>query len=54
MCPRGRHAVTEMQRVQDFALASAEPWEPRLGSHLHGPTRLPIRFTPGQRAAAAA
>jgi cytochrome P450 len=41
-------------RVQGFALASDEPWEPRRALHVHGPSRLPIRFTPGRRAAAPA
>jgi cytochrome P450 len=31
--------------VKDFALASASPWEPRKGLHVHGPTSLPLRFT---------
>jgi cytochrome P450 len=26
--------------------ASDEPWEPRQALHVHGPSRLPIRFTP--------
>jgi cytochrome P450 len=38
-------------RVRGFRLASAEPWEPRQGSHVLGPTRLPICFEPGPRAA---
>jgi cytochrome P450 len=38
-------ALTEfLERVKSFQLAKAEPWEPRKGSHVHGPTRLPIRF----------
>jgi cytochrome P450 len=41
-----------LERVKDFRLAGAEPWEPRRGSHVLGPTRLPIRFKPGRRAAA--
>jgi cytochrome P450 len=43
-----------LERVQNFRLAGDEPWEPRQGSHVHGPTRLPIRFEPGRRAAAPA
>jgi cytochrome P450 len=43
-----------LERVNGFALASDEPWEPRKALHVHGPSRLPIRFTPGQRAAAPA
>jgi cytochrome P450 len=38
-----------LERVQEFALASDEPWEPRKALHVHGPSRLPIRFVPGQR-----
>jgi cytochrome P450 len=41
-------------RMQGFELASAEPWEPRKGLHIHGPLRLPIRFEPGRPAAALA
>jgi len=40
-----------LQRVKGIALASDEPWEPRKGLHVHGPTRLQIRFEPGKRAA---
>ncbi len=36
-----------LQRVQRFELASDEPWEPRKALHVHGPSHLPIRFTPG-------
>ncbi|HJT77565.1 MAG TPA: cytochrome P450, partial [Gemmataceae bacterium] len=39
-----------LERVKDFELASREPWEPRQALHVHGPTRLPLRFTPGRRA----
>jgi cytochrome P450 len=35
-----------LERLGDFALASAEPWEPRQALHVHGPARLPIRFAP--------
>jgi cytochrome P450 len=38
-------------RLNGLALASREPWEPREGLHVHGPTRLPIRFEPGRRSA---
>jgi cytochrome P450 len=31
-------------RLERFALASNEPWEPRKAFHVHGPTKLPIRF----------
>jgi cytochrome P450 len=45
-----RIALTELlERVKGFRLASDEPWEPRRGSHVLGPTRLPIRFEPGRR-----
>jgi cytochrome P450 len=44
-------ALTDLlDRVKGFRLASAEPWEPRKGVHVHGPSRLPIRFEPGRRA----
>jgi cytochrome P450 len=48
-----RVALTDLLgRAKGLALASDEPWEPRKGLHVHGPTRLPIRFEPGRRAAA--
>jgi len=38
-------ALTEfLDRVGDFKLATDMPWEPRKGLHVHGPTRLPLRF----------
>ncbi|HEV3079028.1 MAG TPA: cytochrome P450 [Gemmataceae bacterium] len=43
-----------LERVNGFALVSDEPWEPRKALNVHGPSRLPIRFTPGRRAAAPA
>ena len=43
-----------LERVKGFELASDEPWEPRKALGVHGPSRLPIRFTPGRRAAAPA
>jgi cytochrome P450 len=47
-----RIALTDLlERLKDFALASAAPWEPRQALHVHGPARLPIRFAPGRRAA---
>jgi cytochrome P450 len=47
-----RVALTEfLGRVKGFALAGGAPWEPRPGLHVHGPSRLPIRFQPGPRAA---
>jgi cytochrome P450 len=40
-----RVALTELLgRLEWFERASDEPWEPRPGLHVHGPTRLPIRF----------
>jgi len=33
-----------LARMRRFELASDEPWEPRKALHVHGPTRLPIRF----------
>ena len=38
-----------LERVKGFELASDEPWEPRKALHVHGPSRLPIRFTPAAR-----
>jgi cytochrome P450 len=43
-----------LSRLTGFKLASEEPWEPRKAFHVHGPTRLPIRFEPGKRASARA
>jgi cytochrome P450 len=40
-----------LERVKGFERASAEPWEPRKALHVHGPSRLPIRFAPGRRLA---
>ncbi len=45
-----RVALTELLwRLKGLALASDEPWEPRPGLHVHGPTRLPIRFERGTK-----
>lgn len=33
-------------RVDAIELATAAPWEPRPGLHVHGPARLPVRFNP--------
>lgn len=42
----GRIALSDLlTRFDDIQLASSEPWEPRRGLHVHGPSRLPIRFT---------
>jgi cytochrome P450 len=44
-----RIALTDLvERLPGLALASDEPWEPRKALHVHGPTRLPIRFQPGR------
>lgn len=49
----GRIALANLlERVKGFELASAEPWTPRKGLHVHGPSRLPIRFQPARRMAA--
>jgi cytochrome P450 len=46
-----RIALTDfLERVEGFALASDEPWAPRQARQVHGPSRLPIRFTPGRPA----
>jgi cytochrome P450 len=37
-----------LERVKGFELASGEPWEPRQALSVLGPSRLPIRFTPGR------
>jgi cytochrome P450 len=34
-----------LMAIDDIQLASDEPWPPRKGLHVHGPSRLPIRFT---------
>jgi cytochrome P450 len=40
-----RIALTELlASFESFELASREPWQPRRGLHVHGPSRLPIRF----------
>jgi cytochrome P450 len=39
-----------LERVKEFELASAGPWEPRKALHVLGPSRLPLRFAPGRRA----
>ncbi len=41
-----------LERIQGVKLASNEPWEPRKALQVHGPSRLPIRFTPSRRATA--
>ncbi len=41
-----------LQRVEGFELATDGPWEPRQALSVHGPSRLPIRVTPGRQGAA--
>lgn len=44
-----RIALTDLvSRMKHFDRASSEPWEPRKGLHVHGPSRLPIRFDPAR------
>ena len=33
-----------LDRLRDLRLAGDAPWEPRAAFHVHGPSRLPIRF----------
>jgi cytochrome P450 len=41
-----RVALTHLlARTGDLAYAGDGPWEPREAFHVHGPTRLPVRFT---------
>jgi cytochrome P450 len=35
-------------RLANLELASTEPWEPRAALHVHGPSRLEVRFDPGR------
>ena len=35
-----------LERVKGIQLVGDGKWEPRKGLHVHGPTRLPIRFVP--------
>jgi cytochrome P450 len=45
-----RIALTDLlERLKGLQRASGEPWEPRQALHVYGPSRLPIRFTPGRR-----
>lgn len=41
-----------LERLPEFALATDEPWEPRQALHVHGPTRLPLRWRTPSRLAA--
>jgi hypothetical protein len=34
-----------LQAVESFEIALDGPWEPRRALHVHGPSRLPIRFS---------
>jgi cytochrome P450 len=43
-----------LERFRSFEFGSDQPWEPRKALHVHGPTRLPIRFEADRRAAAPA
>jgi len=36
-----------LERLRTFELATSEPWQPRQGLHVHGPSSLPLRFSPG-------
>lgn len=42
-----------VERLHGLERADDAPWEPRRALHVHGPSRLPIRFEPGERMAAA-
>jgi cytochrome P450 len=42
-----------LSQLDEVQLASDEPWEPRDALHVHGPTRLPIRFKPARTRAIA-
>jgi len=47
-----RIALTEiLERLKGLELASNEPWEPRRGLNVLGPTSLPIRFEAGSKVA---
>jgi cytochrome P450 len=37
-----------LARMAHIELAIDGPWEPRQAFHVHGPTRLPIRFKPAK------
>jgi cytochrome P450 len=46
----GRITLTDLlERLPGFALASDKPWQPREAFHVHGPTRLPVKFQAGRR-----
>lgn len=44
-----RIALADLLELEGLRRASDEPWEPRKALHVHGPSRLPIRFEPGRR-----
>jgi cytochrome P450 len=40
-------ALTDLlTRLDHFEYTSDDPWQPRQALHVHGPTNLPLRFTP--------
>jgi len=42
-----RIALTDLlTRMKSFEYSGQEPWQPRQALHVHGPTNLPLRFTP--------
>ncbi|HEX8693790.1 MAG TPA: cytochrome P450 [Longimicrobium sp.] len=43
-----------LERLPGLELAGGAPWEPREAFHVHGPSRLPVRFQPGPRVLAPA
>jgi cytochrome P450 len=45
------HILANFETIE---FASDDPWEPRPAFHVHGPTRLPIRFTAAKSAVALA
>ena len=50
-----RIALTEfLSRVEKFEPSEDQPWEPRKALHVHGPSRLPIRFQPAHHTLATA
>ena len=40
-----------LERLEGLERRGEGPWEPRQALSVHGPSRLPIRFRPGRRAA---
>jgi cytochrome P450 len=41
-----------LEHLGDYAPAEGSAWEPREAFHVHGPSRLPLRFGPARRGAA--